>query len=82
MCAVRSNLVRRPFSITGRLASREIARSGRAKGVRKRVFGGATSPSAPVRRLARAHSCLFVHAERWLLARVQDRGRDVLKLCA
>ena len=78
--ADRSNLVRRPFSISGRAASRKTAWSGRANPMRKRVSGGARPPTSPVRRIARARPSLLAHAEPVLLERAQDRVRYVRRL--
>ena len=80
MCAARSSLVRRSKSGAGRAASRKTARSGRANPTRKRTFGGAWPPSSPVRRAAPARPGLLAHAERVLLERAQDRGRDTRQL--
>ena len=78
--AGRSNLVCRPFSISGRAPARKTARSSRANPTRKRVFGGARPPSSPVRCRTCAHPALVAHTDRVLFERAQDRARAVLKL--
>ena len=68
--AARSILVRRPFSISGRATRRETIARGRTNPMRKRVFGGATSPSSPVRRRSLARLLPSHAADLVLCARV------------
>ena len=60
--AARSNLVCRPKSGAARAAWRQTNRNGRANPTRKRFFGGASSPSSPVRRAACARPRLLAPA--------------------
>ena len=78
--AARSNLVCRPKSGAARAAWRQTNRNGRANPTRQRFFGGASSPSSPVRRAACARPRLLAPAERVLFERAQDRVRNVQRL--
>ena len=57
--AALSNLVRRLNSERGRAAGLETGRQGPASTSRRTLFGGASSPSSPVRRCAPARLRLF-----------------------